>query len=212
MHPFSRNDAAGDRPATTGPRSREPGTQPARRRFLLQLARLASLSLGLLAGSLPASRRAQAQDTPRPARAAQEKILESAEFAYISPLRRSGQESTCHAELWYAWLDDSVVVIVSKNGWKARAQAQGLNRARIWIGNHGLWKGWFGSRNEAFRKAPSFVCEAERIRDDKLLARLLARYETKYPAEIADWRERMKSGYADGSRVLLRYRPTHPLA
>ena len=41
----------------------------------------------------------------------------------------------------------------------------------------------------------------------ELLERLLSGYERKYPEEIASWRERMRGGYRDGSRVLLRYTP-----
>jgi len=61
--------------------------------------------------------------------------------------------------------------------------------------------------NEDFRKAPSFDTRAEIVTDDALLDRLLALYETKYPDEIARWRDRMREGYANGSRVLIRYRP-----
>ena len=40
-----------------------------------------------------------------------------------------------------------------------------------------------------------------------MLDRLLANYEKKYPEEMGDWRVPMRSGFADGSRVLIRYRP-----
>ena len=135
------------------------------------------------------------------------KLLDESPFVYVSPLKRDGSESTCHAELWYAWLDDAVVVIVSSDRWKATALARGLDRARIWVGDHGVWKTWYGGRNEAFREAPSFVGHGARVKQDALLERLLERYETKYPAEIADWRDTMREGYADGSRTLIRYTP-----
>ena len=45
------------------------------------------------------------------------------------------------------------------------------------------------------------------IEDAAMIERLLAAYELKYPDEIDSWRDRMRSGFADGSRVLLRYRP-----
>ena len=61
--------------------------------------------------------------------------------------------------------------------------------------------------NEAFRDAPSFEARASVVRDESLLDRLLALYGTKYPDEIGKWRDRMRQGYADGSRVLIRYRP-----
>ena len=42
--------------------------------------------------------------------------------------------------------------------------------------------------------------------------RLLADYEKKYPAEIGNWRDRMRAGQRDGSRVLIRYVPEAPTA
>ena len=124
-------------------------------------------------------------------------LLESSPFVYVSPLRSDGSESSCHAEVWYAWLDEAVVVIVAADRWKARAVERGLTRTRIWVGDHGRWKGWI-SNNEEFRSAPSFEAVGERVRDAALLDRLLAVYEAKYP-----------DGFADGSRVLLRYRPAN---
>ncbi|MEM9173970.1 MAG: hypothetical protein AAGC67_01960 [Myxococcota bacterium] len=171
-----------------------------RRRFNRALAwsALGSATFGLTPRGVVA-----AEPGPVPA-----KLLEESPFVYVSPLRRDGAESTCHAELWYAWLDDAVVVIVSSDRWKATALARGLDRARIWVGDHGLWKTWYGGRNEDFRRAPNFVGKGEAVKEGALLERLLARYEVKYPDEIADWRDRMRNGFADGSRTLIRYTPT----
>lgn len=182
-----------------------------RRGFLRQVARFGRWSAAVFLGATLAETRAGAQQNATQRRGFSKARLEKSEFAYISPLDASGAESTCHAELWYAWLDESVVVIVSRDGWKARALSRGRSRARVWLGNHGRWKGWFGSRNEDFRGAMSFDAEVERIKDKATLEALLARYETKYPAEIEDWRARMRTGFEDGSRVLLRYRPSAPL-
>ena len=158
-------------------------------------------------GALGASTLAWAAAPSRAAAPASPKLLDESPFVYISPLKRDGSESTCHAELWYAWLDDAVVVIVASDRWKATALTRGLDRARIWVGDHGLWKTWYGGRNEAFRDAPNFVGKGEAVKDAALLDRLLARYETKYPDEIADWRDAMRNGYADGTRTLIRYSP-----
>lgn len=133
-------------------------------------------------------------------------LLQESPFVYISPLLANGQESHCHAELWFAWIDGAVVAIVSRDRWKARAIRSGSTRARIWVGDHGIWRGFLWN-NEAFRGAPNFETEGEVVEDAALLTRLLARYETKYPDEIADWRDRMRDGYAGGSRVLVRYTP-----
>jgi hypothetical protein len=141
------------------------------------------------------------------ARAAEfESALASSLFVYVSPLRSDASESRCHAEVWYGWIDGAVVLITGRDRWKARAVARGLDRARIWVGDYGRWKRLIG-KDEGFRKGPSFVARAEFVRDAALLDRLLAIYEKKYPEEIGDWRVPMRSGFADGSRVLIRYRP-----
>jgi hypothetical protein len=166
------------------------------------LSRRELLAAGAALAVWPLVGRAESGGVAGPLRSA----LETSEFVYITPRKSDGAESTCHGEVWYGWLDDAVVIITSTQAWKARALTRGLDGARIWAGNHGRWKGLI-FRNEDFRKAPSFEARGSIARDPALLEQLLALYETKYPAEIADWRERMRSGYADGSRVLIRYVP-----
>ncbi len=82
----------------------------------------------------------------------------------MSPLRSNGEESRCHGEVWFGWLDGSVVVITATKSWKARSLARGLDRARIWVGDYGRVKRMVGS-NEAFRAGPSFLARAERVSD-----------------------------------------------
>ena len=147
------------------------------------------------------SRVARAKDLPA------ESLLTDSEFVYISPLKTDGSESTCHGEVWYGWLDGAVVIVTSKDSWKARSLAKGLGSARVWVGNHGRWKGNLGSRNEEFRKAPSFDAKLERSKDEALLDELMALYRSKYPAEIAKWEPRFRDGFASGERVMLRYLP-----
>jgi hypothetical protein len=134
-------------------------------------------------------------------------LLESSEFVYISPLRSDGSESRCHGEVWYGWLDETVVIITSRSSWKARAILhKGLDTARIWVGDHGRWKGWVWN-NERFRSAPSFEARAEIDRDPSLLERLMQHYAKRYADEFGGWESRMRSGFESGERVLLRYVP-----
>lgn len=182
------------------------GLPMTRRAFTARLGWQTLGVLGIASGARTAAA-SGATDAQPELEALPEALLERSPFVYISPLRSDGVESTCHAELWYAWLDDSIVVTVASDRWKASALAQGLDRARVWAGDHGRWKTWYGGRNETFRQAPSFVARVSRANEPGLLDRLLAVYEQKYPAEIAAWREPMRSGNADGSRVLLRYTP-----
>jgi len=150
--------------------------------------------------------RAQASPAGPSVGPASERVLAESPFVYVSPLRSNGQESRCHGEVWYGWIDGSAVVITSARSWKARSVARGLDRARLWVGDYGRVKKMIGS-NQAFRTGPSFVAGAERVRTAELLDRLLGIYDKKYPAEIENWREPMRTGFQDGTRVLIRYVP-----
>lgn len=137
-------------------------------------------------------------------------LLDESGFVYISPLRADGSESTCHGEVWFGWLDGGVVINTRPSTWKATAlRERGLDRARVWVGDHGRWKtGLAGrGRNEAFRAAPHFDARAEFVRDAAVLDRLLAQFETKYAGEFDRWRDEMRNGFHSGERVLIRYQP-----
>jgi len=136
------------------------------------------------------------------------RLLDTSKFIYVSPLRKNGAESTCHGEVWYAWLDDTVVLNTRRGTWKVRSLEKGLDRVRIWVGDYGRWKPGIGSeRSEAFRKAPSFNARASFETDRKVLDRLIALYEKKYEGEFDRWREDMQAGFFSGQRKLIRYTP-----
>jgi hypothetical protein len=166
------------------------------------LAAVAGATAWLLAPGRPA----RAQGAP----VAALPLLETSPYVYISPLRADGSESTCHGEVWFAWLDGTVVINTRPGAWKARAlRERELDRARIWVGDHGRWKtGLIGSgRNEAFRAAPRFDARARFETDPAVLERLLARFEEKYAGEFDRWRDEMRDGFHGGQRVLIRYEP-----
>lgn len=133
--------------------------------------------------------------------------LATSPYVYVSPLLADGTESRCHGEIWYAWLDGEVVSSTAAGRWKAQAIARGRDRARLWVGDYGRWR---GGRNESFREGPSFVARGRRDDDLALLERILDVYARKYPDEIGRWRGRMREEVASGERVLLRYRPVAP--
>ena len=172
-----------------------------RRRFLR-----GAVAGAVWGAALPASLHASQRKGSQPLSSDVLALLEKSDFVYVSPLKRSGDESRCHGEVWFDWQDDSVVLITAADRWKARSLEAGLDRARLWVGNHGRWKGLI-SNNERFRKAPSFDARAEAFQDEKVLDRMLTSFRKKYPAEIDRWEPRMRKGHADGSRVLIRYRP-----
>ena len=162
-----------------------------------QLLRLGAGALAALAWPLPA-RALLAPDVTA--------LLERSGFVYVSPLKSDGSESRCHGEVWYGWLDADVVLITSQTSWKARALARGLERTRIWVGDHGRVGRVLGS-GDAFRKGPSFEARGRRSEDAVLLDRLMESYRRKYPKEIGTWEARMRSGFASGERVLIVYTP-----
>jgi hypothetical protein len=136
------------------------------------------------------------------------RLLDTSPFVYVSPLRKSGDESTCHGEVWYAWLDGAVVVNSRRGTWKVKALEKGLDRARVWVGDHGRWKPPIGgARNEAFRQAPSFDATAGFVTDKAVLERFIASCEQKYAAEFGRWKEDMTTGFFSGQRKLIRYTP-----
>jgi len=147
---------------------------------------------------------------PRPARAALAAdvtaLLAKSTFVYVSPLKSDGNESRCHSEVWYGWLGGAVVLITATSGWKARALAKGLARARIWVGDYGRVGRVLGAR-DAYRAAPSFEARGAVSKDAALLEQLMTTYRSKYPAEIGSWEGRMRAGFASGERTLIRYTP-----
>lgn len=147
---------------------------------------------------------------PRSARAADFALSDAARAAlaasplvYVSPLKRDGSESACHAEMWFVADGGDVLVVTAAERWRARAIRRGLGRARLWVGDFGVWTRSGGR----FRSAPSFLAGASLEADAAVRERALAAYGQKYPDEWDKWRPRFRDGLADGSRVLIRYVP-----
>ena len=96
---------------------------------MIRRRELLGAALGLLLS--PASAFARAGTPRRLALAPDiESALATSPTVYISPLRSDGEESTCHGEVWYGWLDGAVVINTQATTWKARSLGRGLDRAR----------------------------------------------------------------------------------
>jgi hypothetical protein len=153
---------------------------------------------GLLLGALALAPHARADEKkPFEIPADVRGQLESASLVHVSPLRSNGAESSCHAEIWYFMDGNDIVVGTDPRRWKGQAVQKGLDRARIWLPKSG----------GDFRAGYTFVARASVDKDPTTFDRLLVRFGQKYPAEWAKWEPRFKKGYADGTRVLIRYRP-----
>src|SRR5262245_26964598 len=121
--------------------------------------------------------------------------LAKSPLVYVSPLLASGKESSCHAEVWFFWDKDAVVIGTATDRWKTKAVKSGRDKARLWVGEHDA-------------NAPAFTARATIDKDPATFARLMAAFATRYPDEWdSKWKARFDSSYKDGSRTLIRYTP-----
>ncbi len=148
---------------------------------------------------------ARARDAEFQVSKAAQAAIDKSKLIYITPIKSDGKESACHAEVWFFADGADLLVVTKPELWRSQAIKRELDRARIWVGDHGVWK----SSDGAFRKAPSFLARAEHIsRDAEAVGRTLKAMGAKYADEgWSTYGPRFKEGLADGSRVLLRYRP-----
>jgi len=157
---------------------------------------------GLAAGALLVRPRLVWADTAPLSEAARAALSESP-LVYISPLKKNGAESTCHGEVWFVTDGDDVLLCTGAKGWRARAVKAGLDRARLWVGDFGVWKTAGGK----FREAPTFDATAVLEADAAARESALEAFGKKYPDEWSKWGPRFRDGLADGSRELVRYAP-----
>jgi hypothetical protein len=166
----------------------------------VRLTRRELLIAGAAATLMPRLVRAEAGALSAAARGA----LGTSPLVYVTPLQRDGGESRCHAEVWFAADGDSALVVTASGAWRARAIEKGLHRARLWVGDHGVWDPSLKTR--AFEAAPSFLAEATLEKAQAAHDHALTLFGSKYTREWGSWGPRFKNGLADGSRVLIRYR------
>jgi hypothetical protein len=179
---------AGLEPVNTGTSA----MQVDRRRFMQAGALAAASLLWPLRGS--------AAESEDPLAAA----IAKSQLVYISPLRSSGAESACHGEVWFVADGKDVLVVTNPERWRAAAIASGLDQARLWVGDHGVWTRSAGR----FKASPTFVAHATLEPDSRTHALALESFGQKYSAGWEKWGPRFESGLASGERVLIRYAPT----
>ena len=123
---------------------------------------------------------------------------------YITPLKKDGAESSCHAEVWFTYHGSEIYVVTASNAWRARAVSLGLNQARMWVGEFGEWK----DSKEAYRKAPELTATSALVTDAAVQSQVLDSFGKKYYVQWVGWGPKFRNGLKDGSRVMLRYTPT----
>ncbi len=161
-----------------------------RRYFLKQLSALVALI------NVPLLSRA---DNDQPLSEA----LKATNLIYLSPIKSNGEESRCQAEVWFASSGTDMYVCTKSNTWRARAQRQGLDKARVWVGDLGVWT----NTNGRYKSLPSVDTKVDLIEDKADLERILDLFGDKYSPRWLIWGRRFRNGLEDGSRIMLRYRP-----
>lgn len=130
--------------------------------------------------------------------------LATSRLIYLTPIKSNGEESRCQAEIWFAHHEGDAFVVTPPDAWRAEAVAAGLDRARLWIGDFGVWT----QSDGAYRQAPEIMATASLETDAEVHAQVLAAMGAKYADDGWErWGPRFKSGLADGARVMIRYRP-----
>ncbi len=137
----------------------------------------------------------------RMAHAEAQPAVESSDLIYITPIRTDGGESRCQAEVWFQAHDDALYVVTAAEAWRARALSRGLDKARVWVGDVGVWTDSDG----AYRKLPSMEMRASLVTDAGVQSAVLEKMGNKYTMGWLVWGPRFRDGLADGSRVMLRY-------
>lgn len=130
--------------------------------------------------------------------------LRSSQLVYLTPIKSDGEESRCKAEIWFGYHAGAVFVVTPADAWRVQAIGRGLTRARLWVGEFGVWT----RAEEAFRAAPELMATGAVESDEETRAKVLAAMGEKYAgAGWGNWGPRFEKGLADGSRVMLRYTP-----
>ncbi len=163
------------------------------------------LLLGALALPAPLAGLARSSPSDGPGTPSRE-LLGSSPLVYVSPLRADGSESRCHGEVWFFRDGEDVVLATGKDTWKARALRKGFDRARIWVGDFGA----YSAAKDKVAAAPRFDARAEWDFDRAVFTRLLEAYARKYPGAWSNWKPRFESGFQNGSRIMIRYKPIQP--
>lgn len=124
--------------------------------------------------------------------AIQHEMLSNSKYVYISSTRADGSFGK-PGEIWFLFHEDAVWVGTRPDSWRARRIRAGRPQAKIAIGKV---------------DGVSFLAEGEIVEDAKIAGLMMQSFALKYPD---GWTRREKSfrkGFADGSRILIRYTPT----
>lgn len=151
-----------------------------------RVAKLSPFVVALTVSLLAAA--AGAADLP----AATRDALSTSKYVYIASSRKDGKLSK-PAEIWFMYRDGAVYVASPPTTWRVRRLKAGRTQARIAVGK---------------ADGPSFTATGAIVNEPAAQAALLETYAKKYPDGWAQFEEKFRNGFKDGSRVLIKYTPS----
>lgn len=151
---------------------------------MLGVALVAAMSAVLLFSG-PAVERAAALS------AAQNELLTASPYVYIASQRKDGSFGK-PAEIWFLFHDGAVWVGTRPESWRAKRIRAGRPQATIAIGKV---------------DGPSFKAKGEIVKDPKMEEVLFKTFASKYPQGWPKHEQGFRSGFKDGSRILIKYVP-----
>lgn len=131
--------------------------------------------------------------------------LRNATYVYISSTRKDGRLGK-PAEIWFLYEQDAVYVGTRPTSWRVKRIKAGRPQAKIWVGKPN-GPSMFNATEAALKGLSSFEAVGSIVDDPKIHEAMLKAYAKKYPAGWPKHEEGFRSGFKDGSRVLVKYLP-----
>jgi hypothetical protein len=117
--------------------------------------------------------------------------LENSKYVYISSTRKDGSFGK-PAEIWFMYHNGAVYVGTPPTSWRAKRIKKGRPTAKIAVGKV---------------DGPSFTATGAIVNEPDVLPVLYETYAKKYADGWTRFEEKFRTGFKDGSRVLIKYTP-----
>jgi hypothetical protein len=131
--------------------------------------------------------------------------LRSARYVYISSTRKDGSLGK-PAEIWFFSQDGAVYVGTGAGSWRVRRIKAGRPQAKIWVGKPN-GPSMFDASDADLKDLSSFEATGSVVEDEKIREALFKAFAEKYPDGWPKHEEGFRTGFKDGSRVLVKYAP-----
>lgn len=120
-----------------------------------------------------------------------QQALDSSKYVYIQSERKSG-EFGAKAEIWFFHHDGAVWVGTPVSTHRVKRIQAGRTKAKVWIGS---------------RDGQAFEATGSLVKDEAIDEIMYKTFAEKYADGWSTYEEGFRSGFADGSRTLVRYDP-----